>query len=89
MDVMRDTTLDDDEKEKKVQSAALSLFSQFFWITLTAVLVLAASGVVMWLGDLTGVASFDAVMAFLLSWEIIVGTTVLLMAIFWFLGRRA
>ena len=86
MSVIAEKTLDDDEKQRLARRAALQLFGQFFLITLTAILVLAVPGVVIWAADLIGIAPFGAVTALLLSWEIIIGATVLILAAVW-LGR--
>ena len=83
MAVIFEKTLDDEEKERLVQRAALHLFGHFALITLTAIVVLAVPGVVMWIGDLIGVAPFAAVSDLLLSWEVIIGATVLILATIW------
>ena len=88
MAVIADKTLDDEEKEPLVQRAALRLFGQFGLITLTAIVVLAVPGVAMWGGDLIGLAPFAAVSDFLLSWEVIIGATVAILAAVWLVRRR-
>ena len=88
MAVIADKTLDDAEKEPLVQRAALRLFGHFGLITLAAIVLLAVPGLVMWGGDLIGLAPFIAVTRFLLSWEVIVGATVLIVAAVWLLRRR-
>ncbi len=87
MAVISEKTLDDEEKERLVQRAALRLFGQFALITMTAIVVLAVAGVVMWIGDLIGVAPFAAVSDLLLSWEVIIGATVLILATIWLVNR--
>jgi hypothetical protein len=86
MDVITEKSLDDEEKQRLVQRAALHLFGQFFLITLTGIVVLAVPGVVMWVGDLIGLAKFAAVTDLLLSWKIIIGATLLILAAGW-LGK--
>ncbi len=88
MTVIADKTLDDEEKEPLVQRAALRLFGQFGVITLTAIVLLVVPGVVMWGGDLIGLAPFAAVSHFLLSWEVIIGATVAILAAVWLVKRR-
>jgi len=86
MAVIAEKTLNDEEKQRLVQRAALHLFGQFFLITLTAILMLAVPGVIIWVGDLIGLAPFAAVTDLLLSWQIIVGATVLIL-VAGFLGK--
>ena len=88
MAVIADKTLDDEEKEPLVQQAALRLFGQFGLITLTGIVVLAVPGVVMWGGDLIGLAPFAAVSDFLLSWEVIIAATMAILAVVWLVRRR-
>ncbi len=88
MAVISDTTLNDEEKERMVQGAALRLFGQFILITLTAIVVLTMPGVVMAVGDLIGLASFAAVSEFLLSWEVIIGATLLILGGVWLVRRH-
>ncbi len=88
MAVISDKSLDDEEKEPLVQRAALRLFGQFGLITLTAIVLLAVPGVVMWGGDLIGLAPLAAVSDFLLSWEVIIGATVAILAAVWLVRRR-
>ena len=88
MAVIVDKTLDDEEKERLAQCAALRLFGQFAQITLTVTVVMVVPSVMMWVGDLVGVAPFAAVSDFLLSWEIIIGATVVISAAAWLVGRR-
>lgn len=84
---MAEKSLDDEEKERLVQSAALRLFGHFGMITLIAIIILAISGLVMWVGDFLGLAPFAAVSDFLLSWEVIIGMTLLIIAVFWLVKR--
>lgn len=86
--VISEKTLDDEEKERLVQRAALRMFAQFGLIIVTAGVVLLVPGVVIWIGDLVGLAPVAEVSSFLLSWEVIVGATVLILAGVW-LARRS
>lgn len=87
MAIIGDKSLDDDEKEPLVQKAAIRLLGYFAVLTLISLLVLAAPALLMWLGQLAGIASFAAVSDFLLSWQVIVGATVLMIAVIW-IARR-
>ena len=51
-------------------------------------MVLVVPGVVMWGGDLIGLASFAVVSDFLLSWEVIIGASVVIMAALWLVRRQ-
>ncbi len=88
MAVIAYKTLDDEEKEPLVQRAALRLFGEFGLITLTAIVVFAVPGLVMWGGDLIGLAPFAAVFDFLLSWEVSIGATVAILVALWQVSRR-
>ena len=88
MAVIADKTLDDEEKEPLVQRAALRLFGKFGLITLTAIVVFAVPGLVMWGGDLIGLAPFATVSDFLLSWEVIIGATLTILTAVWLVRRR-
>jgi hypothetical protein len=86
--VMSRDTLDDEEKERLVQRAALRMFGQFALITVTIGVVFLVPAAVIWVGDLTGLAPVVAVSNFLLSWEVIIGATVLVLASVWLARRR-
>ena len=85
--VITEPSLDDDEKERVTQRAAIDLFKAFALITLTASLVLAAPGIVIWFSDVMGLARLQDVLDFLLSWEVLIGTSLLLLAALWLLRR--
>lgn len=83
--VMRSKTLSDDEKEVAVQKASIGLLGAFVQITIRAAVVLGATFGVIWTGELIGIATVQAVTDFLLTWQAIVGLTVLvtLVALVW------
>ncbi|MEM7507418.1 MAG: hypothetical protein AAF415_11790 [Pseudomonadota bacterium] len=83
MAVMGDKTLADEEKEARVQKAALGLFGAFFRILLLSVAILIPSVLIVLGADLAGLAPWPAVEDFLLSWEVIIGATVLICALIW------
>lgn len=84
---MRAADLDDEVKERVIQSAAGKLLLRFVSITLRSLAALALPTLVLWLLDAVGVVGMDAVMAFLMRVDVIVGLTVVLLAV-WFLWRR-
>ncbi len=84
---MLDNHLSDEEKEAAVQAAGLSLLHagmQVFWRLSVSFLVAA---VPIFFADLTGLVSVDAVMTLMLRWDFLVGTTVFLVAVSWYLSR--
>ena len=83
MVVFTDKTLDEATKERLLQRDARFLLGQAILIVLTAVIVLAMSGVVLWVSDFLGIASFAIVSDFLLSQEVIIGGTVLVAVVAW------
>lgn len=76
--VMRDPALDDDEKESRIQAAALRLFRLFASITLRAAAALLVPVLAVLLLAWLGVVDVDAVVATAMSWPVILGTTVLM-----------
>lgn len=83
MAVMGDKTLGDAEKETRVQKAALGLFGAFFRILLLSLAILIPPALIVLGADLAGVAAWPDVESFLLSWEVILGATVLICALIW------
>lgn len=86
--VFTDKNLDEATKEKLLQRDARRLLGQATLIVLTSVFVLATPGVVLWVSDLSGVAPFAVVSDFLLSLEVIIGGTVIIVMIAWLAGWR-
>lgn len=78
--VVGDASLNDDEKENICQQAALGLFAHFATITFTSSVVLLIPAVILWASDLGGLATFDEVSNFLLSWEVILGASLVIIA---------
>ncbi|MEM8698821.1 MAG: hypothetical protein AAGF44_06590 [Pseudomonadota bacterium] len=81
--VMSDKTLDDEVKEKRVQQASLGLFASFGQIFLRSLAVLALPGLILWGADAAGLVTFQEIEDFFLSWEVIIGTTILLVVLIW------
>lgn len=72
MATMGDKSIDDDTREKMIQSASIKLFGSFFSILIRSILTLAISVLPIWLADLTGIARMDAVFGFLARIDVIV-----------------
>ncbi len=85
--VMSSKTLSDDEKEAAVQKASIGLMGAFVQITIRAAIVLAATFGIIWASELIGLTTSAAVTDFLLTWQAIVGLSVLVMIIA-FVWRR-
>jgi hypothetical protein len=77
---LRDPRLDDTAREQAVQAASLRLFGAFFSILLRTALVLLAAALPLGLAGLAGLAAPEAVMAFLLRWDVIALTTLAMLA---------
>jgi hypothetical protein len=85
--VMRDPALDDLAKEKAVRKAGLSLLSSYASITLRSAAALLASFLPILLADATGLVDKEATMAFLLRWDVILGASAVMIAV-WLIARR-
>lgn len=86
--LMGASELSDAEKERLIQRSALHLFTHFALITLSAIAVLAVPALVMLLGEVAGAAPFAAVSDFLISWQVIAGATLIMVAGSWLMRRR-
>ena len=80
MAVISEKTMPDDEKQQVVQRLAKSLFAHFGIITLTTILLILSPGLMIWLGDLTGLASSSSVFTFLMDWRVILLSTAIILA---------
>ena len=85
--VMGDKTLDDDTKERLVQKASLSLMKNFAGLLVRLIALLAATFAPIYLADLAGLATTEAVTGFLLRWDVILITSIVLIGLV-FAGRR-
>ncbi|MEM9736164.1 MAG: hypothetical protein AAF908_06120 [Pseudomonadota bacterium] len=85
--VMGDKTLSDEEKEPRVQKAALGLFGAFGRIFLRSILVLVPPIAVLWGADAAGFTTLAELEAFFLDWRVILGTTVLVVLLM-YAGRK-
>lgn len=71
--VLGNTSLSDEEKERALRSASLSLAGDFVSIALRGLGVLALSGGVLLAFDRAGLSSISAASRWLLSWPALVG----------------
>jgi len=73
--VLRNSSLDDAAKESALQSHATRLFSLFFLLTAGAGLALALPAGIIWILDVLQVVSLHAVLDVTLSWQFLLGST--------------
>lgn len=88
METMRNAELDDDTKERELQKGAIGLFRLMLTMSLSFATSLVAPMALIWLLDLAGFMSLDAVSAMLLRWDFMLGATVLGVGLFVVLNRR-
>lgn len=84
---MADSSLDDDAKEAAVRRASLALFGGFGAILVRAALTLLAAWVPIQLADRAGLIPADAVMGFMMRLDVILATTVIVIALVWIYAR--
>lgn len=81
--VMRNPDLDDDAKEAAVQKASLALMKSFGSLVVRIVILLLAAFLPIFLASTTGLVPAETVLDFLLRWDVIIITTlVILLAVF-------
>lgn len=85
--IMRDPALGDEEKERAVQKASLTLLWSFLSITARGAAAVGASLLPMLAFDVAGLARFGDVANFLATWETIVVASVLVTLVY-LVGRR-
>ena len=79
--------LNDDQKEELMQEYAKQIGLLFILLTVGAAVALLAPAAIVWVLDKMGLMSFDDVMQLILSWEFIIGGTILMIITLW-LGKR-
>lgn len=77
---MRDTQLNDDERERIVQSASIRLLGAFFSIVIRSAFVVIASFLPIWFVSLTGTTTIEDIFEFLSRWDVIVVATSVIIA---------
>lgn len=73
---LRDSTLDDEQKETGIQKAAVDLFRTLFLIVLLAAVCIVAAMVPVVLASWTGLTAREAVIPLFYSWELITITII-------------
>jgi hypothetical protein len=76
----RDNSLDDRAREKELQHAALQLLGAFISIFIRSMLTFLASLAPIWLASLMGLVKIEDVTRYLSRWDVILTTTVLILA---------
>jgi hypothetical protein len=87
MRTIRDPVLDDEAKEKLVQRAALDLLVASLSIAIRVAAALCLPALVVFFAELAGLAGQAEVYTLMLTWEFIIGSTVVL-TLFVFAWRR-
>jgi hypothetical protein len=77
---LRDKSLDDQTREKKLQRASLQLLGAFISILIRSILTLLSSLVPIWLASFTGLARIEDVISYLSRWDVITISTVFMIA---------
>jgi hypothetical protein len=78
--ILRDKSLDDSAREKKLQHTALQLFGAFISILIRSMLTLLSSLVPIWLASFMDLVEIEDVISYLSRWDVIAITTVLMAA---------
>ncbi len=87
LNVLRDALLDDDAKEAAMQANARALFAKFIHLTLGLALALLVPVALIWGVSLTGIVSFETVMAVSLTWPFLLAGGILFIVVL-VLGNR-
>ncbi|MBL0115573.1 MAG: hypothetical protein IPP45_09070 [Sphingomonadales bacterium] len=87
LNVLRDALLDDDAKEAAMQANARALFAKFIHLTLGLALALLVPVALIWGVSLTGIVSFETVMAVSLTWPFLLAGGILFIVVL-MLGKR-
>ena len=86
--VLRNPSLDDDAKESALQSYAAKLFLLFLLLTAGAALALVLPAGLIWVLDLLHVVSLRAVLEMTLSWQFLLGSTLVGIVAWWLMGSH-
>ena len=78
--VLRDKSLDDSTREKKLQRTALQLFGTFISILIRSMLSLLSSLVPSWIASFMGLLEVEDVISYLSRWDVIAIATVVMVA---------
>jgi hypothetical protein len=86
---LTDPTLDDDAKEAIMRQSAKTFARQFVLISATALAAVAAPLSVVWVLAAIGLVSLKAVVGAMVSWQVLLTSTLLLTAKAWYERGRA
>ena len=87
LNVLRDALLVDDAKEAAMQANARALFAKFIHLTLGLAFALLVPVALIWGVSLTGIVSFETVMAVSLTWPFLLAGGILFIVVL-VLGKR-
>ena len=88
LNVLRDALLDDDAKEAAMQANARALFAKFIHLTLGLALALLVPVALIWGVSLTGIVSFETVMAVSLTWPFLLAGGILFIVVLMLVKRQ-
>ncbi len=74
---LRDTTLSDDEKERRMQQSSLRLIALLFVLTAGTLVALLVPIALIWLSEFAGLFTVDGVLGMFLRWDFILGGSIL------------
>lgn len=84
MQIMRDATIDEREKEKIIQKTSIDLLLNFASILLRAMGIIAVIALILFLSDFLGLANATDVIDLLQTWQaIILAALVLSISLIW------
>ena len=89
LSIIQNTALSDDQKEAAMQSCAKRLFVLFFILAIGLVVALFVPLGILWMAGQFGLISLKDVIALALSWEFLVGSTVVLIVAVKVIGLRS
>ena len=85
---LANSALNDDQKEKAMRARSKSLGFHFLFLALGVAIAIFAPVGLIWALDLVGFLSFGEVMATVVTWEFIIGGSLLMILVFWRSGRQ-
>ncbi len=74
--ILRDPSIDEDQKETRLQKASIYLFRKLFSIVVLAAVCIAVSMAPIALASWAGIATEEEVIPLFTSWEVIIVTTI-------------
>jgi hypothetical protein len=87
VEIIRDPSISDEQKQQLVQASSLKLFSLLGMLVIfTAVAILIPVGII-WVAELVGLVSLDGVLRLMVRWEFVTAATILGIAVYLALSK--